>query len=54
MDAAPLARLTRTSHGVLTTIANRIAHSIPDLNINNFICFQRLTDRNPEQRICLA
>ena len=29
-------------------------HSIPDLNINNFICFQRLTDRDPQQRICLA
>ena len=29
-------------------------HSIPDLNINNFICFQRLTDRDPQQGICLA
>ena len=28
--------------------------SIPDLNVNNFICFQRLTDRDPQQRICLA
>src|SRR5206468_12111366 len=27
---------------------------IPDLNINDFICFQRLTDRDPQQRICLA
>ena len=26
-------------------------HSIPDLNINNFIRFQRLADRDPEQRI---
>src|SRR5262249_15435754 len=32
----------------------RRPYSIPDLNINNFTCFQRLTDRYPEQRICLA
>src|SRR5437867_1558540 len=27
---------------------------IPDLNINNLICFQRLTDPDPQQRIRLA
>ena len=38
----------------LRTPNARRASSIPDLNINNFICFQRLTDRDPQQRICLA
>src|SRR5262249_28271125 len=32
----------------------QIRSSIPNLNVNEFICFKRLTDRNPQQRICLA
>jgi hypothetical protein len=33
---------------------NQIRSAVPDLNINNFISFQRLTDRDSQQRICLA
>src|SRR5882724_7562318 len=38
----------------LNMTAPFMPHSVADLNINNLICFQRLTDRDPQQRICLA
>jgi hypothetical protein len=31
----------------LNMTAPFMPHSIPDLNIDNFICFQRLTDPDP-------
>src|SRR3954470_4805681 len=31
-----------------------MSQSFPDLNINNFLCFQRLTRGNAQQAICLT
>src|SRR3954466_3144458 len=38
----------------LNMTARFMSHSIPDLNINKFLCFQRLTGGNAQQAICLT